>query len=281
MAMVNFSCESPLTLALVQMEPALGDLPANLDRMLGFIQEASDEGADLIVFPELALTGYHPELLGERLVRLSRSAKDEPIQRLARAAGEHHAWLVFGFIERRAIPGVVYDSIAICSPDGVEIHTYAKTHLSPNESSHYRPGPSLEAIKTHWGMLGVMICTDIGYPEAARVLTLQGANLLIAPSCWTKEDEDIWPVHLQARALDNLAFMAGVNRVGAEGKLHFIGRSMLVDPRGQILCGLEGKEDILFATIDLAEVTRARRRAYHWTGRRPELYHPIADMNCN
>ena len=107
----NSTSDRSLTLALVQMEPVLGDLPANLDRILALTGEAAAQDAKLIIFPELALTGYNPELLGERLVRLSRSVQDEPIQRLARAAGEEHVYLVFGFIEEaRTIPGVVYNS---------------------------------------------------------------------------------------------------------------------------------------------------------------------------
>jgi predicted amidohydrolase len=126
-----------------------------------------------------------------------------------------------------------------------------------------------------------MICMDIGYPEVSRILSLQGAELLIAPSCWIKEDEDIWPLHLQARALDNFAFVAGVNRVGVEGKLRYIGQSMVVAPRGHILAQLDDQEGMLITTIDLAYVPKARRRALHFTGRRPELYGSIADLQAN
>ena len=122
-----------------------------------------------------------------------------------------------------------------------------------------------------------MICMDIGYPEAGRLLGLQGAELLIAPSAWIDLDADISPVHLQARALDNLAFTVGVNRVGSEGHLNFIGQSMLVDPRGQILARLGAQEDILYAQIDLDEVPEARRKALHWTLRRPDLYKPLSE----
>lgn len=273
--------ERPLSLALVQMEPILGDLPANLDHILVSMQEAVRQGAELIIFPELALTGYNQELLGDRLVKLSRTAQDEPILRLARAAGEHGVYLVFGFIEKRNIPGVVYNSIAMCGPSGTVLRTYAKSHLFSAENLHFRPGASLEVLKMDWGTLGPMICMDIGYPEVARILSLQGAELLIAPSAWIKEDDDIWPVHLQARALDSLAFVAGINRVGSEGNLHFFGQSMLVDPRGHVLAKLGDKEEMLLHTIDLGDVPKARRRALHWTGRRPELYGPIADLKAN
>jgi predicted amidohydrolase len=104
--------------------------------------------------------------------------------------------------------------------------------------------------------------------------------LLIAPSAWSKEDKDIWPVYLQARALDSLAFIAGVNRVGEEGNMQFVGQSMVVDPRGRILSRLDDQEETLITTIDLAEVPASRRRALHWTGRRPELYGPIAELTA-
>jgi predicted amidohydrolase len=267
-----------LTLALVQFEPKLGELPANLERILDLTAEAARQGAEFVIFPELALTGYNQELLGNKLVELALTPADEPIQQLARSAGQHQVYLVVGFIERRAIPGVVYNSIVICGPDGSVLRTYAKSHLFSSENLHFRPGPSLEVLRTDRGVIGPMICMDIGYPEVARILALQGAELLLAPSCWIKEDEDLWALHLRARALDNLAFVAGINRVGDEGYLHFIGQSMIVDPRGHILAELGGSEDILITTIDLDEVTHARRRALHWTGRRPELYPPISDL---
>jgi predicted amidohydrolase len=161
------------------------------------------------------------------------------------------------------------------------VRTYAKSHLFSAENLHFRPGAELRILEINKGVIGLMICMDIGYPEVARILCLRGAELLIAPSAWIKEDEDIWPLHLKARALDNFVYMAGINRVGNEGDLNFIGQSMLVGPRGQVLAQLGGHEDIMLATINLDEVAEARRRALHWTGRRPELYGPIADLKAN
>jgi predicted amidohydrolase len=264
-------------LAIVQMHPRLGDLAANLAAILEKITETAGQGADLILFPELALTGYHPGLLGDRLLGLALDAADEPIQRLAQAGRRAGACVVAGFIEKGRIPGVVYNSIALCDPESAQVRTYAKSHLFSAENLHFRPGSKLEVWPTRLGKIGPMICMDIGYPEVARILGRQGAELLIAPSCWIDLDADIWPLHLQARALDNLAFVAGCNRVGSEGELNFIGQSMLVGPRGNILARLGDREDILYAALDLDEVPYARRRALHWTLRRPELYKPISE----
>lgn len=261
-------------IAVVQSHPCLGDLDANLASILMQIKDSASKGANFIIFPELALTGYNPEMLGERLLCLACSAKDEPIQKLAQAAGENGVYLAVGFIEKRSLPGVVYNSIVMCDPDG-SVRTYAKSHLFSAENLYFRPGSKLKVWRTKFGAVGPLICMDIGYPEVPRILGLQGAEFYIAPSCWIDADADIWPVHLQARALDNLAFVIGCNRVGVEGNLNFIGNSMLVDPRGRILARLGDQEDVLYATIDLDEVETARRRALHWTLRRPEMYKPI------
>jgi predicted amidohydrolase len=270
-----------LTLALVQFEPKLGDLAANLERVLGLTREAAGQKAEFVIFPELALTGYNQELLGDKLVELALTPADEPIRQLAQAADQHNIHLIVGFVEKRAVPGVVYNSIVICGPEGSVLATYAKTHLFSSENLYFRPGASLNSLRTKHGVIGPMICMDIGYPEVARILSLQGAELLLAASAWITEDEDIWPLHLKARALDNLVFVAGINRVGDEGQLHFIGQTMLVDPRGRVLAELGSGEDILVTTIDLDEVTKARRRALHWTGRRPELYGPISELTSS
>jgi len=266
-----------VTLGLAQVEPVLGEMQTNVEKVLRFTTEAAQRGAELVIFPELVLTGYHPQLLGERLLTLALRGGDEPLQRLAKAAGEHQVYLVFGFIEQRTVPGVLYNSIAICGPDGRVLSTYAKSHLFSAENLYFRPGTDLGVLPMNFGVVAPMICMDIGYPEVARILALQGAELLFAPSAWIKEDDDLWPLHLRARALDNLAFVAGINRVGTEGNLHFIGQSMVCDPRGHILAELGGEEGLLVTQIDLDEVALARRRALHWTGRRPELYRAIAE----
>jgi predicted amidohydrolase len=265
----------PVTLGLVQTKPVLGDQSTNLEQVLSLTADAARQGAEFVIFPELALTGYNQDLLGDKLVQLALTPQDEPIQKLTQAAAQHQVYLAVGFIERRAMPGIIYNSIVICGPDGQILTSYAKAHLFSNEHLHFRTGDTIEVVPTQYGPVGPMICMDIGYPEVGRLLALQGAELLIAPSAWIRQDADIWGLHLQARALDNFIFVAGVNRVGIEGNLDFVGRSMIVNPRGHILAELDGNEGTLIATIDLDEVTSARRRAMHLTGRRPELYGPL------
>ena len=265
----------PVTLGLVQTRPVLGDQTANLEQVLNLTADAARQGAEIVIFPELALTGYNQDLLRDKLVELALTPQDEPIQRLAQAAAQHQIYLAVGYVERRAMPGILYNSLVVCGPEGQILTSYAKSHLFSNEYLHFRTGDSIEVIPTKHGLVGLMICMDIGYPEVGRLLALQGAELIIAPSAWIRQDADIWGVHLQSRALDNFLFVAGINRVGVEGNLDFVGRSMVVNPRGHILAELDGNQGILITTIDLDDVASARRRAMHLTGRRPELYGPL------
>ncbi|HEX7975511.1 MAG TPA: carbon-nitrogen hydrolase family protein, partial [Anaerolineales bacterium] len=163
--------ERPLSLALVQMQPVLGDQAANLETVLERTQAAADKGAQLVIFPELALTGYNQQLLGERLVRLALGPQDEPLQKLGQAAARRHIHLVVGYIEKRAIPGVVYNSIAIFGPDGSLLRRYAKSHLFSGEHLHYRPGAEIQALPVDLGTLGPMICMDSPIQHAHIRLT--------------------------------------------------------------------------------------------------------------
>ncbi len=270
-----------VTLGLAQFAPRMGDVDANLDQIARMTREAAAQRANFVIFPELILTGYHQELLGSRLVELAVTPEDQPIQRLAQLSRQENVYLIAGFIQKGHIPGVLYNSIVFCGPDGEILGTYAKSHLFSTENLHFRPGVLPRVFDTRFGRVGPMICMDIGFPEVARILCLGGAELLVAPSAWILEDADIWPRLLQSRALDNIAFVAGVNRTGPEGNLRFIGHSMLVDPRGAILAELDDREGILVSSIDLDLLTAARRRAPRFTGRRPELYGAISDLQAN
>jgi predicted amidohydrolase len=184
--------------------------------------EAARGGAQFIVFPELILTGYHQELLGDRLVQLALSVEDEPIGRLAQTAGQLGVYLVAGFIEKRRIPGVVYNSIVLCSPDGSVQGTYAKSHLFASEKLHFRQGETLEVRQTPFGVIGPMICMDIGFPEVAK-----SEHRKARGGAFRLDTEDMSVLLLQSRWTTN---PVAASASWCRGELHFIG-IMLVDPR--------------------------------------------------
>jgi predicted amidohydrolase len=119
-----------------------------------------------------------------------------------------------------------------------------------------RPFDSISTI----GTVGIMICYDMGFPETARFLTLQGAEIIFCPSAWRSEDRDIWNLNIPQRALENTVFLAAVNRFGQEGDdLYLFGGSKVCNPRGQVLAEIkEEKEAILYCEIDLNEIIAQR-----------------------
>lgn len=265
-----------LTLALVQMDAELGNLEKNLARVMAYTRQASAMGAQIVAFPELILAGANLDALGARVTELALSRDDEPIQKLARAARDAGVYLLAGFIERRADSGAVYNSLAWCAPNG-NVETYAKTHMFTTERKYFSFGQQSRVYATEFGKIGMLICYELCFPEVARVLALQGAEVLLAPAAWGTLDELQWPLHVRTRALENLIFMAAVNRAGVEENLHYIGQSMVVHPLGNMLAHLDtDQEEMIITTIDLDEIAAARRRSEHWVDRRPELYGLIA-----
>lgn len=112
-----------LKIASIQTTPKIGDMAANLEQIIKLIGDASSQGAEMVIFPELALTGYNQDLLGDKLVELALIIEDEPIQRLARTAKDHNVFLVVGFIEKWVVPGNIYDSIVMIDNNGVVLGT--------------------------------------------------------------------------------------------------------------------------------------------------------------
>jgi predicted amidohydrolase len=269
-----------LTLALVQMDSEFGNIQRNVERIIDYTKQARAQGAEIVAFPELILSGSHPEMLGSRLQELALSREDEPIQKLADAARESGIYLLAGFLERRDTSGAVYNSLVWCAPNGKVVDTYAKTHMYTTERRYFSFGHQSPVYETEFGKIGIMICYELCFPEVARILALKGAEVLIAPAAWGTLDEMQWPIHVRARALENLVFMSAVNRAGVEGNLHYIGQSMVVHPLGNIAGHLDtDQEEMVVTTINLDQVAAARKRSEHWVDRRPELYKLIADPN--
>ncbi|MDI6871170.1 MAG: nitrilase-related carbon-nitrogen hydrolase [Bacillota bacterium] len=257
---------------LLQMECVLGDLEANLERAERLIAEAARQGAQVACLPEMSTTGYNPELLGERFPALAIAPDGPEATRLGKAAAAHSLWLIAPAVERRG-DGRLYNSALVFSPDGKPAGSYAKTHLWAAERRHFTPGPGFLTIDAPFGRFGVMICYDAGFPEVARTLALDGAELIFMPSAWRIQDKDIWDLNVPQRALENTLFVVAVNRVGREGDLHLFGNSKVADPRGRICCELPlDRETVTVARLDLALVASLRAEIPYLRDRRAELY---------
>lgn len=269
---------SAITVAAVQMDVRIGDVGGNAERALVWLRQAADAGAELIVLPEAALSGYCFASRDEAMPH-ALPLEAEPLQAFARRCAELGVTGVLGYLEA-APGGQVYNSACIAMPSG-EVATYRKTHLPTLGVDRFLgKGDRLPVFDAPWGSLGCLICYDVRFPEPARVLALRGMDVLAVPTNWPEGAESTPDFVLRARARENRVFVVAANRVGVERGRRFIGRSQIVDAVGKVLAEADGvSETILLAQIDPAEARRKRIviEPGEWEqdsvgDRRPELY---------
>lgn len=266
-----------LRVAACQIDPQLGEVDANLERIATAVTEAAAAGATFIVLPEAAVTGYAFASLDEALPVARRAeAADEM---LAGLAGTHRVTIVCGTLE--AAGDEVFNVALVMLPDGRR-YRYRKIHLPFLGIDRFAtPGPDAPSVIEMDGLrFGVLICYDLRFPEAARICALEGADLIALPTNWPVGVPFHPDLFAPARAAENHCFLLACDRVGTERGTTFMGRSVLFDPDGQKLAvASDTDEELLIADIDpeLARATHVRRLPgeHEWdtiNDRRPGLY---------
>lgn len=263
----------PAHLALIQFESVLCDTATNTEKACRMIREAGGQGADLAVLPELFSTGYELSIVGPRIPELAEPVDGPTVTALRQAAREANCYVAAGLALVHDLPGVVYNSVVLIDRGGNLAGVYDKQHLWALERFYFRAGEGSPVFDTDFGRLGILVCYDLGFPEVARMLALQGAEILISPSAWCAEDMDVWDINVPARALENTTFVAAVNRFGREGFLFMPGHTKVCNPRGQVIAELaEESEGVLSVEIDVSDVVLHRTSSPYLRDRRPELY---------
>ena len=263
-----------ITLATVQMQPELGQMEDNLARMSEFIaQIATEQPVDLIVFPELITTGYEA---GPRFPQLAQRVPGATANLIAQRANEYGVYIAFGMATKEKVESILYNSAVLVGPDGDLIAQYNKIHLRGEERIAFRPGYRLDAVETGLGTIGLMVGWDLAFPEVARSLVLDGAELLIVCANWEQPNAGEWRAYLQARAYENAVFVAAANRVGEEPSYTFFGQSCIVGPRGRVYANAEEPaEGYALARIDLDAVRQHREETQILQCRQPAAYRAI------
>lgn len=251
----------------------------NIEKGLAAVEEAAGNGADLIVFPELAFTRFFPQhrLEGDRF-RLAESIPGPITDAFCALAARLGVVTVLNLYERKG--DRAFDSSPVIDADGTLLGTARMVHITQYEAfyeqDYYDPGDvGAPVFNTAVGRLGVAICYDRHYPEYLRALALGGAELVVIPQAGAEGEwpEGVYEAELQAAAFQNGFFVALANRVGEEDVLTFAGESVIVDPRGQIIVqGPAGSETIVYADLDLALVEESPARQLFLQHRRPEIY---------
>lgn len=269
-----------VNVASVQFYPQLRAVDINLQKMKSWVTEVMAQApqTDLIVFPELANTGYE---CGEDFMRLAEVADASPsLKAMAECAKNHDVMIVVGFAERDPNhPGVLYNSAALIGRDGSTIGVYRKVHPFDSEKRYFTAGSDYPVFDTPIGRLAMMICWDTAFPEVARSYALQGAQILIIPTNWEKPYQDDWDLITRARAFDNTVYVVSANRIGPDETLDWFGHSNIIDPVGRPIAQLnEEVEGFITAALDL-DWPRQLRASYYtfFEDRRPDTYGRLVD----
>lgn len=259
-----------IRLALVIQQCTAGDFESNLAKTLDIIRLAGKNNADLVVFPEMNLTGYSA---GD--ISMARPVESQWIDQLYTAAESARTVVLTGLAETIG-NGWIHAAHLVIRPD-FPLAVYRKIHLSPFEQTNYKPGNTVRVFEFNGVRFGVQLCYDAHFPELSTAMALKGADVIIFPHAsprGSSEDKfTSWMRHLPARAFDNGLFVAAVNQTGENGSgLSFPGLSLAIGPDGYLI-SKETKEGIHMVDMDMAAVDRVRshKMRYFLPNRRPAL----------
>jgi N-carbamoylputrescine amidase len=270
------------------VQQAVGDdLEKILARAEAAVREAAGQGAQLVCLQELFRTRYFPQIEDASLFDLAETVPGPTTERMSKLAADTGTVLVVPLFEKRAA-GLYHNSAVVFERDGTQLAHYRKMHIPDDpmfyEKFYFAPGDTgFHAIDTSAGRIGVLICWDQWFPEAARLLALDGAELLLYPTAIGYLDgeteaenqamRESWHTVQRGHAIANGTFVCAANRVGREGGVRFWGSSFVADPQGRVLAqASDSDEAVLVVECDLRRVETQRRGWPFLRDRRVDAY---------
>jgi N-carbamoylputrescine amidase len=282
----------PVTLGLVQSR-CTPDLAANTDKAIAGIREAAGRGAQIVCLQELFRSQYFCQTEDHDNFELAEPIPGPSTERLSALAAELGVVIVASLFEKRA-EGLYHNTAAVIDADGSYLGKYRKMHIPDDpqyyEKFYFTPGDlGFRSWNTRFGRIGVLVCWDQWYPEAARLTALSGAQILFYPTAigWLPAEKEehggqqsgAWETIQRSHGIANGVYVCSVNRVGhegaADGGIEFWGGSFVSDPGGRILAKAGQDEEVLTVTLDLNKVDVSRT---HWPflrDRRIDAYQDI------
>ena len=257
-----------LFIALAQLRSDDGDTERNIERAVQAIQQAAAQGADLILFPELYLTGilFTTKEMEER----GESREGKAIEIIQKASRQYHIGVGMGFLEKA---DQFYNTTMLTDKSGSPLTFYQKTHLWLGEGDVCGAGTAIGDPAVFEGVkIGVLTCYDLEFPEPARHLALRGAQCILVPTANLVPWERHHRAFIIARALENHVFVAYCNRADCGKYYVHTGDSAIVDPFGRLVCDLGANPTVVTAGLDFTVIAGSRRQMDYMNDRRPELY---------
>lgn len=250
--------------AVIQVAFPLGEVEANRRRLEGIIDGL--DGVDLVVAPELVVSGYDLGLVADRGQEIGEGCDGPTGELISGLAARKSMTIVVGIVERDAA-GVLYDSALIATPDG-RVTAYRKSHLFPTELERFAAGNELVVVDTPAGILGPQICFEHAFPAIATALAVRGAQILVIPSAVGTGYEHLLTLRSRARAQDNQIFVVAAN-LNTPG---FCGHSLITDPKGRVLAAAGHDDEVLIADLDLGLIEQERVQEPSLRLSREDLY---------
>ena len=263
-----------IKLALAQISSRRENKKENLRKIEEFTKKAKEAAADLVIFPELSLTGY---VVHDQIYELAETIPGPSTQRIEELAKKTGIHIVFGMPElSKKAEATIFNTAVFVGPKGI-IGKYRKmylpTHSVFEEKRYFRPGYQTAAFNTPLGNIGLCICYDLFFPEVCRLTRLKGAELIISISASPAVRRSYFEILTAARALENTAFLAFVNLVGVEDGLQFWGGSRLIGPTGDVLAKAKyDEEDFVTCEVDYSDMRPAETFIPTLRDLRPELF---------
>jgi N-carbamoylputrescine amidase len=272
------------------------DKDVNVRNAIRLVREAAAGGARIICLTELFSTMYFCVETRREYFDWAEPIPGRTIDRMAEVARETGTVVIAPIFER-APDGLFYNAAAVIDPDGRVIGKYRKSSIPRmdvarsseprgNEKFYFEPGDlGFPVFPTPFGRIGILICYDRHFPEAARVLGLDGAEIVFVPTATTGMTRYLWDLELRAHAVTNIYYVCGVNKVGVDvggsARNHF-GSSLIINPRGEILAQASDiREEIVTADVDLSVIAELRALWGYYRDRRPEMYGPVVEQRVS
>lgn len=243
-----------MKVAVIQMNCVTGKKEINFQIAGELIEKACEQGAKLIILPELFNTGYACNVLDWEL---AENEGEETDIFLRKYADEYSCSIIGGFVERAKISGLVYNSLMMVQT-GKKTQVYRKNYLWGSEKNRFIKGTKLEIWQTEQNKIAPQICYEVGFSENAKIAALKGADILIYSSAFGKPRLHIWDIATKARAIETGCFVLASNHSDVEGDIAFCGHSRIVDPEGTVLSEAVEDNEMIIADIDLEHPYRQR-----------------------
>lgn len=257
-----------ISISLAQLDLKLGDPENNILKAQKAVHQASKQGADFVLLPELWASGFDLNHARE----YASSLDEGWFARMRSMAVDLGIGVGGSMIEEDQ--GNYYNSFVLYDKSGDLLGSYRKIHLFQklNEHIHFKGGNKVVVVDSPWGKIGLAICYDLRFPEIFRTCAVEGAELILLVAEWPRQRIEHWKILLQARAIENQCFIAAVNKSGTSMGAALGGNSALINPMGEFLTLGGENEELLQATFDLDEVSKIRDWMPVFDDRRPGAY---------